>query len=129
MNRIIKFRAWLIDAKKWYNVDITDSSSVGVLNVNYKYELCQFTGLLDKNGKEIYEGDVMHGGFEGHKSNRVVKWSDQNGAFFVLSNSATEKVDWDDCLTAERINIAEYEVIGNIYENPELLKETNETTI
>ena len=83
-------------------------------------ELMQFTGLLDKLGKEIYEGDLLKK--EDAESPRVVKWTDQNGAYFVLSNSATEKVDWDDCLTTERIETYGYEIIGNIYSNPELIK-------
>jgi hypothetical protein len=111
MNREIKFRAWLIDEKKWYDVDITDSGSVGVLNINYKYELCQFTGLFDKNGKEIYEGDFV-----------------QNSAIEYAIKKDNDKpwlVEFDrGCFGCHRMAlraIIDIEIIGNLYENPELL--------
>src|SRR3990167_1842345 len=127
--REIKFRAWDEEYKEW----ITDTllfypQSGHVFNTKRRFTeekndenviLQQFTGLKDKNGKEIYEGDLLKK--KDADKPRVVKWTDQNGAYFVLSNSATKKVDWDDCLTDEHIKIFEYEVIGDTYSNPELL--------
>lgn len=70
----------------------------------------QFTGLLDKNGKEIYEGDVCQGNYTGSSSvvhrNKVV-WSEAGASF---SFAGTALWLWED-----------FKVIGNIYENPELL--------
>lgn len=61
----------------------------------------QFTGLLDKNGKEIFEGDVLKGGI--YKS-YIVKWDNEENGFNV------------------NYHALKYEVIGNIFDNPELLK-------
>lgn len=69
----------------------------------------QFTGLLDKNKKEIYDGDVLKD-FSGY--NWIVSWNDAHACFQVKSQNAV----------AEIIDNGNMEVIGNIYENPELLK-------
>lgn len=69
--------------------------------------LMQSTGLTDKNGKEIFEGDVI-----AHylSSPIVVEWFDERGGF----------LPW--CDEDEFAQATAFEVLGNIYENPELLK-------
>ena len=67
------------------------------------YKLMQFTGLSDKIGKEIYEGDVVK--------------TDYDDVYEVLSPTFFPFVDGDYAATG-----ANSEVIGNVYENPELLK-------
>lgn len=69
-------------------------------------ELMQFTGLLDKNGKEIYEGDIIETRVSG-KSGSAIKaviWNTKYCGFNIKDDEELER-----------------EIIGNIYENPELL--------
>jgi|SRR6187551_2445373 len=96
-----------------------------------EYHLMQFTGLLDKNGKEIYEGDIVTyrylSGFacedDDYKEQgvlmkpAVVEFN--NGKYFPI-----EQYDYcDDGFYASRW--FDFEVIGNIYQNPELIKNNN----
>ncbi len=83
--------------------------------------IMQFTGIKDKNGKEIYEGDVIEAtealfGERAHiKSKAVVRFED--GAFKVASvNLSIVAITETNGLSFDP------EIIGNIYENPELLK-------
>ena len=84
------------------------------------YEVCletigQFTGLYDKNGKEIYEGDILFIGNDGDK-NIYNKLSIKDGCFGYIG-------EW----TCKIIPFCYYsvteEIAGNIYDNPELIKE------
>ena len=122
--REIKFRAWSTVSKKmikqekqgaWFdpNVD-TDkhkNQSLSLAGVFNEETLIveQYTGLKDKSGVEIYEGDIFFDGLE----NCAIEWNENTASF--LANDGTEKHD---------ISIfCNYEVIGNIHENPELLSE------
>lgn len=112
MNRPIKFRAWDVFCNKlvFHGAGLEDIEAFWRM-VKHGQEsgrevpVMQFTGLTDSNGVEIYEGDVLS------PSNNVVKF--ENGCFVQVSmNSVMHDEIYQSC-----------EVIGNIYENPELIKE------
>lgn len=110
--RTFRFRAWDKQKKEWLPND-TLIDFQGVLckddcqTLGIEAEIMQYTGLKDKNGKEIYEGDILE------------------------SEAFIDTFDWmDGCYSFKRdmesLPITEhypYEVIGNIYENPNLLSQ------
>ena len=84
------------------------------------FEVMQFTGLTDKNGKEIYEGDIIT--FEDDPPG-VVKWDSDFSCWVCFESdeiiSESDIFDW--CQLIKR-QCKHYIVIGNIYDNPELLQ-------
>ena len=124
--REIKFRAWhkiyleMSDdfglGDEW--IMFWENAKRGADPTDDDCEIMQFTGLKDKNGKEIYEGDILK-----VDNRRIVEiyWFDAGGCFDTryLSDNIKEPFrtlynnEWDD----------RTEIIGNIYENPELLND------
>jgi len=98
----------------------------GVLPIKY---VRQFTGLTDKNGREIYEGDIVkaktvyHSAF--NKPESIFSISFQNGTFVFINIKGSIERQWSDgnneWYSIENIETFEIEIIGSIYENPELL--------
>lgn len=116
--REIKFRAWDKINKKIINdVMVHFNGLPAAINNDHmaiNYELMQYTGLKDKNGKKIYESDICIGLMDGGLDYTSVK-------FVVEYNIASfEDSYFHRPLMSEKQNL---EVIGNIYENPELLEE------
>lgn len=123
MNREIKFRAWYYD-EDWpefshmmfvCSIDfVQQKAKIGILENIHKFnqiKLMQYTGKKDKNGVEIYEGDIVRYA----EFNCPVLWSKDLMWCIDINNGYGEEM-----LTA--YFDYELEVIGNIYENPELLE-------
>lgn len=124
-----KFRAWNKNTKKMYKIgQITlekgtwnyepDNREYIGMSVPYQpsFILMQYTGLKDKNGKEIYEGDIVE--WAGYKME--VFWGEDIGiGYGSCWRPCGDNKGYHESMTGF---IDEYEVIGNIYDNPELLK-------
>lgn len=147
MKREIKFRAWHKEEKKLCQIDVLTTHGaflIGVNNgpdelingskmiiispkngrfcMNEDIELMQFTGLHDKNGKEIYEGDILklqypiNYGFAGiHDEEIIVTISFEDGCYWFSGCGYTD-CNWH--------FYSNYEVIGNIFENEELIQKS-----
>ena len=132
--REIKFRAKIKDGNEWMygggiqiigpdTLMLSEDGGHGIVHLVQRDTVGQFTGLLDRNGKEIYEGDIIKYHY-----------------FYFADGSEIEKecvcsVKWDDTFAnfdaMDKDGFAHFlgqasddgiEVIGNIYEHPELLK-------
>lgn len=105
--------------------DFSDGGYLGLDDVDWKKELIwlEFTGLKDKNGKEIYEGDVLRRAKDGNNYTFYIVVEFNNGVFF-----GTTRPGFNHRLTAERWGNCDSdgegynEIIGNIYQNPDLIK-------
>ena len=132
--REIRFRAWDKTNKtfiNWNGIKFSELNSF----INDLYDLQQFTGLLDKNGKEIYEGDIMkylvHYPIDFQETNPLKKHGRITGGVqwikgWLWLDYNAEK---DDGTLLYEKSAEEWEVIGNIYENPELLIKASELEV
>lgn len=138
MSRDIKFRLWSKIGKKFIKTDDPDLNFVinsdgylysienfyGEIYVSLQLDIVvlQFTGLQDINGKDIYEGDILKYNFpyDGRlKHVSPVKFLETEASFGIKDIYGNE-------IPLYRITANNYfEVVGNIYENPELLEEKN----
>ena len=124
--REIKFRAWDMEKDKmrtatainWYDeyIWVDETPMSGDRLPIESTPLMQYTGLKDKNGKEIYEGDIVK-----IKVSEpfVVKFDEKLGQYFAERDSRTGK----DTLKLSGIGFSRSEIIGNNYENKELLNQ------
>jgi len=109
----IKFRAW--DGEKMHaTISIPEWEELNAVFERYPHVLMQFTGLLDKNGKEIFEGDVLSaavatGAGSAYYDKGEVAFHPDAAQFVLRKGEYATNIGRD------------VEVIGNIYENPDLL--------
>ena len=126
---IPKFRAWDKLNNEMYVVEQINFNRGEFESIGYgitflrgadKVILMQSTGILDKNGKEIFEGDIL--GIEPDEGilNVNIFWDEEHALFMFESKKHNEKE-----LLAELVedNTYPFAILGNIYENPELLEE------
>jgi uncharacterized phage protein (TIGR01671 family) len=103
-----------------YIIGYTETPLTTIVDIN---TIGQFTGLRDKNGKEIYEGDIIRGfDSKGEPIIHYIQYDDEDAGFVaVLKGSAKGDFGYGRCYQ-QWITECEKEVIGNIHDNQELLK-------
>ena len=122
--REIKFRAWnkpTMQMTYWPSLQIMLESSNGTFHDKRNFlaefnDFMQFTGLKDSKGKEIYEGDICK-----YFQKTPLGWIPHKGEMVFDNRQFKIKAFVDDIWDFES-DAKDIEVIGNIYENPELLK-------
>ena len=146
--RVIKFRAWGRQAKRMYTVDDLKNlwtlnnhegdaqtiPNVIVVNQSYRGEdlelvvdqdcdLMQYTGLNDKSGKEICEGDILDWPIKQRREDGIVVFED--GGFWLIQDYIPHLQSGGRYMPSKKYR----EIIGNIYENPELIKNGSTKTL
>lgn len=135
--REILFKAKRIDNGKWiegYYTECSGKAFVGIdissmfeifcapvikwFRVNPK-TLCQFTGLCDKNGKRIWENDILMAhldeSYPEDATYETIEWG--------MSGWVTREAGSTDRQYLDKFDLEHFEVVGNIFDNPELLQE------
>jgi len=132
-----KLRAW--DKKKEIMFNLFSVSSFGQILMakgktlsfsqhaeydNDRIIIMQSTGLLDKNGKEIFESDIVNT----PKGKFYIQWNQLHCEFGLFINNSAQSsmvADWinQDCSTPRKWEVKEFDVIGNIYEHAHLLND------
>lgn len=134
---MIKVRVWDKETKKMFvatelQLDIYDAKVSFVASEDLeenrtefydmdKIEIMQYVGSKDRNGREIYEGDIVRHHHNKNKTDYVVEWSDASFGFIaapIKENPGRPHLN--------QATMLSYEIVGNIYENPELLGRKNE---
>lgn len=132
MKRIIKFRGKDIEGVWRYGSLLIDEASIigtqylivenGIQYIAIPETVGQFTGLTDKNGKEIYEGDIVKARIERAEFITVVTWGKKSGGWSLKCDRTAEK--WG-TIKYYKLTGGVIEIISNIHDNPELLTKNN----
>lgn len=129
---IAKYRAWDSANKEMFKdtFAITENGQVVVVEQEsvasspdyvfvYHLVIMQSTGLKDKNGKEIFEGDILACKTDDEVINLNIFWDEEHALFMFESKKYNEQEPLAELVEN---NTYPFEIIGNIYENPELLE-------
>lgn len=122
MNREIKFRIWNdYDKKMIHWNELLEKNLANIFTIpSYDKWLMQYTGLHDKNGKEIYEGDIVRI-IVNNNIEKICKVEFKNGIFGVMFSKNKELTAFPHfCNTT-------FEVIGNVFENGDILNDSKNT--
>ena len=125
MTREIKFRAWDKYNERWLNISSIAIGFRGMVHGVWdlggelyglhQVDLISYTGLKDKNGTEIYEGDILVADYGMSKTIGCVEWMDDMGTYAIHTAGGGYSFSLQHSRRSD-------EVIGNIYENGDLLK-------
>lgn len=141
MSKIIKLRAWDKTAHEMYKqkdiarmtyyseptvyddgyikLSAEGEAAIGDHPIGKRHVLMQFTGLLDKNKKEIYEGDLIRCcGWNDCRTNKDRKWG---SPFEVVWDNTNARFTTKGMVMDMIYGSFQYEIIGNIHENPSLI--------
>ena len=130
--RTIKFRGKSILTDEWFYGDLVHSAdkkrTAILVNDKDSYDECevdpetvgQFTGLMDKNGNEIYEGDII--GCHNPRIKHLIFYNEKQGRFMAALNGDIENDFVGVCGLDDSRWTGSKKVIGNVFDNPELLK-------
>jgi len=120
MNRIIKFRVWDKTNKRWEDEGVLLRASNGTVASNQPelYDVQQFTGFKDENGKDVFEGDIIE----------TIEETISKGNLIISGEIIYDDGSWlvDFAMFGVARELSSFtdlgiEVIGNVWENPELL--------
>lgn len=120
------FRVWQKEYRRWEDITETRLKLLLDPEVHEHYVIMQSTGLLDSKGVEIFEGDVVkskdwhhHGDFEECYPIGEVKWAEWDASFWLSGLNPDCPSSYGAPSISEHLKL---EILGNVYENPELLK-------
>jgi uncharacterized phage protein (TIGR01671 family) len=124
--RVIKFRAFdkfndvYYHSDKWGTLSNFFEGVDRAVQGGNEVVLEQFIGLIDKQGVEIYEGDITES-YTKAKRKVLRRIEFRNGAYYVVLSSKNKRVN--EKIFSEMIFMSDLKVVGNIHENPELLNQ------
>ena len=125
--RALEFRAWWKDKKRFLDGDEWYMTCSGAKHLHYAimpysdddFIVEQYTGLKDKNGEMVYEGDIVLDCYDGDDA-FIVEWDKDTASFILTDTEHILNVSFDIFCPDKDL-----EIIGNIHENKELLEMRN----